>query len=178
GRREFLHGLTAAGTATVFGAHPVIVAAEPPPETKRLRLPNRPSLCEAPVYVADELLRGEGFTDITYAKKEEGQALDAIGTGDVDIAAVFGPPMIIRLDAGEPVVFLSGVHVGCAELFVNERIRTVRDLKGRRVAIENPRDSGHALTAIIAAHVGLKPETDIPWAPHPSADFPTLFPDG
>ena len=58
-----------------------------------------------------------------------------------DIAAVFGPPMILRMDTGDPVVFLAGVHVGCAELFVNERIRTVRDLKGRRVAIENPRDS-------------------------------------
>jgi len=177
-RREFARTLTVAGTSTLVGIRSRSAWAEPPPETKRLRLPNRPSLCEAPVYVAEELLRGEGFTDITYAKKSEGKAQDAVGTGEVDIAAVFGPPMILRMDTGDPIVFLAGVHVGCAEMFVNERIRTVRDLKGRRIAIENPRDSGHALTAIIAAHVGLKPETDIPWAVHPYPDFPKLLADG
>jgi NitT/TauT family transport system substrate-binding protein len=32
-------------------------------ETTRVRLTQRPTLCEAPNYVAEALLRGEGFTD-------------------------------------------------------------------------------------------------------------------
>ena len=176
-RRRFASGLTLAGMAGFLGV-PAQVVAEPPPETRRIRLPNRPSLCEAPVYVAEELLRGEGFTDITYAKKEENKVYDALATGDIDIGAVFGPPMVLRMDAGDPVVFLGGVHVGCAELFVNPRIRTTRDLKSKTVAINGLRDSGHALTAIIAAHVGLKPERDIAWAIHEYSEYPQLLMNG
>jgi NitT/TauT family transport system substrate-binding protein len=36
-RRQFLGGLTLAGTAGLLGLHPRPVAAEPPPETTRLR---------------------------------------------------------------------------------------------------------------------------------------------
>ena len=177
-RRRFLKGAAGLGAGTLLGLSARRVGAEPPPETRRIRLPNRPSMCEAPAYVAEELLRGEGFTDITYLKKDSGNANDALAAGEVDIGVLFGPPMILRMDAGDPVVFLGGVHVGCAELFVNERIRTTRDLKGKTVAIIAPRDPGHALTAIIAAHVGLKPEKDIIWALHPYADFPRLLVNG
>ena len=42
-RRQFVEGLSAAGAAAVFGAESV--AAEPPPETKRIRLVRIPSIC-------------------------------------------------------------------------------------------------------------------------------------
>jgi len=42
------------------------VAAEPPPETTRLRLYEWPAICFAPHYVAKALLQGEGFTDVQY----------------------------------------------------------------------------------------------------------------
>ena len=177
-RRHFLKGAASLGTGTLLGFSAKSVGAEPPPETKRIRLPNRPSMCEAPAYVAEELLRAEGFTDITYLKKEEGESADALAAGGVDIGVLFGPPMILRVDTGDPLVFLGGIHVGCAEVFVNERIRTTRDLKGKTVAIAGLRDSGHSLTTIIAAHVGLKPERDIAWAVHPYADFPGLLANG
>jgi NitT/TauT family transport system substrate-binding protein len=80
-RRDFARTLTAVGTASLIGLPPITSAAEPPPETKRIRLPNRPSLCEAPAYVAEELLRGEGFTDITYPKKDQGKAEECAGGG-------------------------------------------------------------------------------------------------
>ena len=59
-RRQLLQGLGAAGTVGLLGFLPEPVGAEPPPETKRVRLTNRPVLCEAPNYVAEELLQGEG----------------------------------------------------------------------------------------------------------------------
>src|SRR2546429_3431244 len=68
-RREFLRGAALAGTAGLVGLRSDRALAEPPPETKRIRLLNRPTLCEAPQYVAEELLQGEGFRDIQYIKK-------------------------------------------------------------------------------------------------------------
>ena len=177
-RRHFLKGAASIGTGTLMGFRTTSTAAEPPPETKRIRIPQRPSMCEAPAFVAEELLRGEGFTDIKYVKKDYGAAEDALAAGEVDIGVLFGPPMILRMDTGDPIVFLAGVHVGCAELFVGERIRTVRDLKGKTVAITTPRDPGHVVVSIIATHVGLHPERDITWAIHPSPEYPRLLTSG
>jgi hypothetical protein len=37
----------------------------------------------------------------------------------------------VVLDAGDPVVILAGSHIGCFELFGTDRVRSIRDLKGR-----------------------------------------------
>jgi hypothetical protein len=65
-RRRFLGGVTLAGTAGLLGVHPRPVAAEPPPETTTLRLVKIPSICQAPQYVAEELLKSEGFTEVIH----------------------------------------------------------------------------------------------------------------
>ncbi len=75
-RREFLRGLTLGGTATVLGLRTDLCAAEPPPETTKIRLVKIPSICRAPQYVAEEFLRGEGFTDVQYVRKEGSRYAD------------------------------------------------------------------------------------------------------
>ena|SRR5437867_13124483 len=56
-RRDFVGGLTLAGTAGLLGVRPDTASAEPPPETTTLRIADRrPGICIAPQYVA----RGEG----------------------------------------------------------------------------------------------------------------------
>lgn len=65
-RREFVRLLGAAGACGLTGVASNPVRAEPPLETKRIRLIKFPSICQAPVFVAEELLRAEGFTDISY----------------------------------------------------------------------------------------------------------------
>ena len=68
-RRQLLHGLSLAGAMGVMGLPAKTVLAESAPETTRLRLTTqRGGLCVAPKYIAEELLRGEGFTDIHYAR--------------------------------------------------------------------------------------------------------------
>ena len=47
-RRRFLGRLMLAGTAGLLGPYARQVAAEPPPETTRLRLVQTPSICQAP----------------------------------------------------------------------------------------------------------------------------------
>ena len=55
-------GLSGAG----LGSGARSLAAEPPPEITTIRLEKAPATCLAPQYVADALLRAEGFTDIRY----------------------------------------------------------------------------------------------------------------
>ena len=50
--------------------------------------------------------------------------------------------VVAQADAGEPITALAGVHPGCYELFAHEPVRTISDLKGKRVGIEYPGSSG------------------------------------
>ena len=59
-----------AGAAALAGLRPDQAATEPPPETTRLRIVRGPSPCATPNFVAEKLLRGEGFTDLHYVPRE------------------------------------------------------------------------------------------------------------
>ena len=66
-RREALRGISAAAGAGLLGLYTNPAAAEPPPETRIIRLmidPEVPSLCFAPAYVVKEFLHLEGFDDV------------------------------------------------------------------------------------------------------------------
>jgi NitT/TauT family transport system substrate-binding protein len=171
-RREFLSGLVGAGG--LLGARPEAANAEPPPETTRLRLDRSPSLCVAPQFVAEDLLRGEGFTDLVYVRTERG----ALVAGDVDVIIAFSAPAIVRVDAGNPIVFLGGIHIGCFELFAGDQVRSIRDLKGKSVAVPGLETPPHVFVASMAAHVGLDPRRDINWVTHPAPQSMQLLVDG
>jgi NitT/TauT family transport system substrate-binding protein len=163
GRREFVKGLAAvAGSAGLFGLDPRQgAAAEPPPETTRIRLAQIPGICVAPQYVAEELLRGEGFTDVQYVKVGSGSMFKAFNAGEIDISMAFVAPFILQVDAGNPIVLLAGVHVGCYELFGTDRVRAISDLKGKTVAIPELGSPHHVFLACMASYVGLNPHRDI-----------------
>jgi NitT/TauT family transport system substrate-binding protein len=168
-----------AGTAGLLGLRPDPIAADPPLETTTLRLVRIPSICMAPQYVAEELLRDEGFTDIQYVQKEGTVGIEkALASGEADINMHFTTPTIIRLDAGDPVVILAGGHVGCFELFGTERVRAIRDLKGKTVSVLELGSSQHVFLASMVAYVGLDPRKDIDWVTHPSAEAMQLLAEG
>ena len=76
-RRQFLTTLSLAAAAGLAGA-PAALAADTPPETTTLRLAKlSPGICIAPQYVADALLRAEGFTDIQYVTSASGAPVAA-----------------------------------------------------------------------------------------------------
>ena len=64
-RRRFFANTSALGVATFLGL-PRIAAAEPPPETTKIRLIHTPAACTAPQYIAKELLHAEGFSEVQY----------------------------------------------------------------------------------------------------------------
>jgi NitT/TauT family transport system substrate-binding protein len=178
-RRKFVSSVTLAEAAGLLGVGAETAEAEPPPETTTLRLDQRASLCAAPQYVAQDLLRGEGFTDVRYVKKDEAhQAQKAVAAGELDVSVSFVGPAIVQIDGGDPIVFLAGVHVGCFELFGSERVRTIRDLKGKAVAIPELGSTQHVFLSVMAAHVGLDPQKDINWVTRPRAEAIRLLAEG
>jgi NitT/TauT family transport system substrate-binding protein len=181
-RREFLRGLTLAGTAGFIGLARRPVAAEPPPETTRLRLHKTPGICIAPQYVAEELLHAEGFTEVQYVAADPAKLTSSmyqqLAGGGLDVGMAFVPPFIIQVDAGAPIVLLGGVHVGCYEVFGTDRVRAIRDLKGKAVAVPELGGSHHLFVASMAQYVGLDPHKDIHWVVHPPAEAIPLLADG
>ncbi|MBI4488368.1 MAG: ABC transporter substrate-binding protein [Deltaproteobacteria bacterium] len=178
-RREFLGTAALAGTGALLGLQRESLAAEPPPETTRLRLVQRPSICVAPEYVAEDFLRGEGFTDVQYLKKQGPKEIEpALASGEADISLHFAAPNIIRIEAGDPIVILAGGHVGCFELFGTDRVRAIRDLKGKTVAVLELGSSQHVFLASMAAYVGLDPRKDINWVTQLPADSMRLLAQG
>jgi NitT/TauT family transport system substrate-binding protein len=167
GRREFVEGLTLGAAAGVLRIHPTEAAAEPPPETTTLRVLEIPALCWAPQYVVLELLRAEGFSRVQYIKREIGpEIFQPLGSGEADISMGIAGPVMIRIDAGDPIIIIAGVHAGCYELFATGRIRTISDLKGKTVAVPGLGGSQHLMLAMLMAFIGMDPRKDLTWVAH------------
>jgi len=177
-RRDLLRGVGAAAAATALAGRARTADAEPPPETTRIRVHHSLSLCQAPQYVAEDLLRGEGFTDVQYVPHgPSGPSgfYQALGSGKADIGGDFAPQLIVQLDRGTPIVVLGGIHVGCFELFGTERVRAIRDLKGKTVGVRGLDTPPHMFLSSMAAFVGLDPRRDITWVTHPSDESMRLL---
>ena len=161
-RRQFVSTAFTLAGASIVGL-PLEAFAEPPPEITRIRLTHSPAICLAPQYLAEELLRVEGFTEIEYVKLEWESGPQVVMEGSADMSMWDVPGIIPSLDAGAPLVILSGVHAGCYELMVREGINTVRDLKGRNVAVYAIGGGDHILISSILSYMGMNPHTDVKW---------------
>ena len=161
-RREFLTTLSLAGAAGFAGALP-LQAAEGPPEITTVRFVKIPGDCLAPQYLSEELLRGEGFTDIRYVEKPGNALPESIARGEADFGFDFAADSVAMIDRGVAITVVSGVHVGCIELLAKQTIRSVSDLKGKRVGIPGFGNSSHVHITLMAAEVGLDPSKDIDW---------------
>jgi NitT/TauT family transport system substrate-binding protein len=163
-RRKFVHDLALAGAAGALGYGRELLAAERAPETNRLRIAHVPGNCYAPQYAADDMLRAEGFTELRYVKVTGSeQVYPALASGELDLSMAFSAPFVMQADAGAPIVMLAGMHPGCQELFASSQIRSVRELKGRAVAIIARNSAQHTFIASMVAHVGLDPRRDVNW---------------
>lgn len=176
-RREFVTGTAASGAAALLGVRPRSAAAEPPLETTKLRVALTPAICFAPQYVAgDGLLQSEGFTSIEYVKAPTG--IGALIAGEADIAGTDVPSIVTQTDKGQPIVGLAGMHAGCYELFGTDRVRTVHDLKGKKVAYPALLSGRYLMMATILTHVGLDPHKDVEWVTSSPAESMQLLAEG
>jgi NitT/TauT family transport system substrate-binding protein len=181
-RRHFLKTGFSMATAGLAGAATFALsrrtlAEEAPPETTSVRLGQYPSTCLAPLYILDDLLREEGFADVRYVPISD--TLDkSIARGEADFGQDFSGSIIVPIDTGTRLVMLAGVHPGCYELFARESIRSVVDLRGKKVGVRWVGDGSHLLVSVIAASVGLDPAKDISWVAHGPRDQKELLANG
>jgi NitT/TauT family transport system substrate-binding protein len=168
------------GTGALLGLQSNSLAAEPPPETTKIRVVQRTdALCLAPQYAAGELLLAEGFTEVRYVKVSGGNELvKALVSGEANVTMHYAPALIERLDAGDPIVIIGAGHVGCYELFASSRIRAIRDLRGKAVAVPALASTPKNLLAIMLSQVGLDPRNDVKWVERDASEQVRLLAEG
>ena len=177
-RRRFLTTLSLTGAAGLLGARPGL-AEKGGLETTSVRFMRIPIICHAPQFIAEDLLRAEGFTDVRFVDAASSAEInEAVASGKVDFNMHFAPQWVSVIDGGGAVTVLTGVHVGCFELFGKEGIRSITDLKGKTVGITALGSSDHLFVSVIGAHIGLNPANDIHWVTSQSPTPAELFADG
>ncbi|MDP9319834.1 MAG: ABC transporter substrate-binding protein [Chloroflexota bacterium] len=129
-----------------------------PPETTTLRMSGG-GACDAAFWTAGDYLREEGFTDARILPPSIG----AVQRGEADIAVGYSQWIVANVDAGQPLLALGGMHTGCAELWVRPGIASIRDLKGKTIAVNatDVTDVVYGFWSAILASVGFDPRTQV-----------------
>jgi NitT/TauT family transport system substrate-binding protein len=162
-RRRFLSDASALGSAALLGL-PVVADAEPAPETTTIRFGYDPVICVAPMFLAEDLLRLEGFSTIDYVQRAADETFPGMLVANkTDLGVVNTPSLMLAADSGAPISMIAGLHAGCFELFANERIHAIRDLKGKKIAVSVLGSGEHVYIASMLAYVGMDPQKDVEW---------------
>lgn len=167
-RRSWLGRAGAIGAAGFLGLCARTAAAEPPPEITKIRLLHVPAICHAPQYLAEELLHLEGITEVEYVAHGTRYIPEALAASKADMSMWNAGEFIAYMDTNKPVVVLAGVHSGCFEVFGNERVRSIRDIRGKTVAITYYGGGDHVLLSSMLAYVGMNPR-EVTWVPGTSS---------
>src|SRR5438045_4381777 len=165
-RRRFLSTLSLAGAAGLVRP-PAVFAAEGRLETTSVRLAKMPDMCMAPQLVAQELLREEGFTDVQYIDTTNDQLGKAVAAHNVDLTLTYIQQALGEIDRGSPITMVAGIMVGCVEVFAQEGIRSIGDLKGKKLGVRALGSGPHRLLSAMLARAGLGPANDAEWAAGP-----------
>ena len=162
-RRRFITSAAFAGAASLVRTRSL--HAELPPETTTVRLPRwiGGSYCWAAPYIAGEL-RAEGFTDVQYVQgdpKVDHSVWIAHSGGRIhDKPSALS--CCVSIDTDVPIKVLAGLHSGCMELIANDSVRSIADLRGKRVGID-VLDFYGAHDAKLIIIIELDPVKDIQW---------------
>jgi len=181
-RRSFIRGLSALVGSVSAMRWSSEAAANTVPETNRIRLVRSHGICVAPQFVAEALLRAEGFTNVEYVDYPADDLAPTpcamMAANRVDLSLDSVGSIITSIDQGKPVVALAGLHMGCYELFATDQVRSIHDLRGRVLPINVFGGVQHTFLSSVLAYVGLDPRTDVKWAVHPSTESMRLLQAG
>src|SRR5262249_7236952 len=119
-------------------------------------------------YLAEELLRADGFSDVQYIEATDGSGARVVGAGGADMMMEFAGVYVSRIDAGDPIVLLGGVHIGCFEVFGGTHVRALRDLKDKGGPVLGGGPPEPLFLSGAVAWVGLDPRRDVRGKTHPA----------
>src|SRR5262245_50573960 len=102
-RRRFIAGVSVFSATAIIGTGRAL--AEGPPETATARFADFPGGgCVAPQYVAEGLLRSEGFSDFRFVPVgDEGTAAALIAENQADFGLDFASAVVVAVDNGVPL---------------------------------------------------------------------------
>jgi NitT/TauT family transport system substrate-binding protein len=106
-RRKFLGQCATLGVASSLGLHGHASATEPPPEVSKIRLVHAPAICLSPQYVAEDLLRDEGFSQVEYAELKTLTPSSLVAAGGADMSMDATVALLPVIDVGAKLVVLS-----------------------------------------------------------------------
>ena len=102
----------------------------------------------------------------------------ALATGEADLNVNYALRLVVRMDAGDPIVVLAGVHTGCIEIFGSDRIQSVRDLRGKKIAAGRVGSGIPQLIGILLGQIGLAVANDVELVVRPAPEAIALFKEG
>ena len=134
------------------------------------------AVCHSPLSVAFE----RGFFEqynlqvepISFTGSTD-QFLQAIATGHADGGIGMALRWLKPLEQGFDVGLAVGTHGGCMRLLTNAEtgIKTIADLKGKKVAVSDQASPLRNFFAIRLAELGINPDTEVEWVQYPSDLF-------
>jgi NitT/TauT family transport system substrate-binding protein len=92
-----------------------------------------------------------------------GNVPSGIERGAIDFGVNYASVLVAGIERGIALKTLAGVHVGCFELFVNEDVHSLIELRGRSVGVQGLGSAEHLFLSVIAAQVGIDPGKEIRW---------------
>jgi NitT/TauT family transport system substrate-binding protein len=95
--------------------------------------------------------------------------------GEVDFAPAYALQGVRAIDAGEPLMLLAGVMVGCFELFAREGIDRFAELKGKSIGVGAAGSLNSQLVNLVMAQIGLDFTKDVQWVTDPKIKPKELF---
>jgi len=127
--------------------------------------------CEAPIFVAYEygFFKEEGL-DVELVKTDWDSMKDGLGLGRFDATHTLVAYVLKPIEQGLDVKLTGGIHKGClrVQAGVKSGIKSVEDLRGKRIATSNMGSPPFIFTnRVLAAH-GMDPATDVKWVVFPA----------
>ena len=90
--------------------------------------------------------------------------VEALGTGQVDIAVGMMAKMLVPITNGVDITFVGGGHLGCKSLYVlaDSEYNTTEDLKGKKISVPNGiGKSDYNITALLLDADGIDYANDV-----------------
>lgn len=128
-----------------------------------LKIAYNNSLCEAPIQMGVEkgFFEAEGLK-FEMVKADAAHMAEAIGSGQVDAGFGLLGKYLQPIDNGLDIKVTAGIHTGCTKLLVpqNSDIKSVADLKGKKVGTGGLGVAGTIITRRSLYHAGLNASLD------------------
>jgi len=139
------------------------------------------AICYAPLYAAVDkgFFKDEGLDPVVQATDFQG-TINGLATGKFDVALGLFDKFLKPIQSGMDIKFTAGLHSGCIQVVAgqNSGIKTLQDLKGKRVGIDAIGSGSMNFLVIALNKAGVDWQKDVTWKAYPPAQLETALDKG